>query len=156
MIARNPNDAEQHFRLALANDGLGKFDNAIVAIDAAIALDAVSVELRCAKVGIWVRSGQLKDAMATLKELVGKHGQNPIVYQTLGVAFQHQDRWDDAIKAFKKALELGGDDPVVYAAMASAHLALGQSSLAKAAFERAANAGGGAEFEAVASQIVIQ
>lgn len=153
LIGRNPGDAEQHFRLSMAYEGVGNIDKAIESIDTAIGLDSNSAELSCAKAGIWIRNGKIKDAMILLKELVGSHGKNPIVYQTLGIAFQHQDRWDDAVKAFKKALELGGDDPVVYAAMGTAYLALGQPQFAKDAFTKAGAVGGGAEFTKIASTL---
>lgn len=156
MIERNPLDPEQHLRLAVAYEGLSQIDKALISIDKAIALDPDSVELHCAKIGFWVRSGNVKEAMAPLKAFVDSQTKNPIVFQMLGVAFQYQNRWENSIKALKKALELGGQDPLIYGTMATAYLALGQNQLAKESFQAASKAGGGEDFALAASQIVIQ
>lgn len=111
LLAADPDDADGHVQLALAMRGLGRADEAILALRDAIRLDPTdSVFARILLGEQYIDQGRHRDAEQVLLEALRLDPGEPEAYRLYGYLMWKTGRKDKAERLVREALRLDPDD----------------------------------------------
>ena len=137
-IARQfPNSIELLNIIGVANIKLGRFNEAAVAFEKALAVDPACVEARW-NLGRALKSlGRAGDALVHYEEARRIAPHRPEAHKNVGDAYLGMRHLKDATEAYERALELNPDYPEAYNNLGFALIELGRLENAAAALEKA-------------------
>lgn len=105
-IDNDPFHAEAWYYLALVYYYNGGYQEAIQAIDYAIAIQNDNMEYYLQKVEILISFQQFEEATQVLFEVLPLDKENETIYFYLGVCYQNLEKFDEGRKYFKKCIDL--------------------------------------------------
>jgi tetratricopeptide (TPR) repeat protein len=128
----NPGYATAHHWFAIdILDALGRFDEAHDEIEAARRLDPLSLIIAEGHSYLFTLARRYEEAVSGFKGLLDLDPSYYKAYSSLGRAYIHLDRYDEAVEMFGKARQLVGDLPSVLAALGQAHGLAGRVDAAR-------------------------
>lgn len=86
-----------------------RLQEAVGAYDAVLTRTPTALDVRWAKWGVLVRSGQAEEAIAELRRIAQLDGRNPLVHLRLAQELRKFDRLEESLESYKKAVELVPD-----------------------------------------------
>ena len=132
-----PNSIELLNIIGVANIKLGRFDEAVIAFEKALAVDPACVEARWNLARALKSLGRTEDALTHYEEARRVAPHRPEAHKNLGDAYLGMRRLKDATDAYERAIELKPDYPEAYNNLGYALIELGRLEDASAALERA-------------------
>jgi tetratricopeptide (TPR) repeat protein len=81
-------------------------EEAIEAYDRVLARTPNALDVRWAKWGVLVRSGQDEEAVEQLRQIAQSDGQNPLIHLRLAQELRKLDRLEESLEAYQKAVAL--------------------------------------------------
>lgn len=94
---------------------LGRTDEALKAIDEALRQAGAQAPLLLERGKVLIAAGQAERALTSLKEAAERAPDDWQVHDTLGIAHDRLERWEEAKAAYRRALDLSPDNPAVLA-----------------------------------------
>lgn len=88
----------------------GKFNEALVAYNKAISLDATNAAFYCNRAAAYLRMSDFEKSIADCKMALLYNPQYSKAYGRMGIAYANLRKFDMSIEAYKKALELEPDN----------------------------------------------
>jgi DNA-binding winged helix-turn-helix (wHTH) protein/tetratricopeptide (TPR) repeat protein len=129
-IELNPNNQNAQHWYAMALGGLGRFDEALVQIERALAIDPLAVIVN-ANVGyLLYRAGRIDEAVAKLRHTVAMEPGFVMSRYRLGLALEAQGRYEEALAEFA-AMQPSASDPLGLTAIARTRALMGQRDEAR-------------------------
>jgi Tfp pilus assembly protein PilF len=98
--------AETHFQRARGYHRTGRFEEALAAIDEALAADPGYIRAQAARGHTLRRLGRLDEAMEVVDRVLAREPGNAIALATKGTLLQEVGRTDEARETFERALPL--------------------------------------------------
>jgi tetratricopeptide (TPR) repeat protein len=126
-----PTFAEAHFNLGLVREEQGRFEEAIVSLQKAVALKP---RLHGANLFLGIaqfRLNHLDLAAAAVEKETSAYPKDSAALMWLGVVHLAQDRPEEAVRALDKAWQLRPDDPDILYHRGRAHLLVSKNSYAE-------------------------
>lgn len=106
IIDKDPFHSESWYYLSLTYFYNKNLENALKAIDYAIALQDEHIDYYLQKVEFYISNEYFEEAIQVLFEALAIDNQNETVYFYLGVCYQHLEQFDEGRKYFKKCIDL--------------------------------------------------
>jgi DNA-binding winged helix-turn-helix (wHTH) protein/tetratricopeptide (TPR) repeat protein len=129
-IDLNPNNQNAQHWYAMALAGLGRFDEALVQIERALAIDPLAVIVN-ANVGyVLYRAGRIDEAVAKLRHTVAMEPSFVMTRYRLGLALEAQGHYQDALSEFE-AMRPSATDPLGLTGIARTRALMGQREEAR-------------------------
>ena len=137
VVARRPNNPRAHYNLALAMEGRGRVNEAIVHYRKAVEIkpDAADAQYN---LGLALASrGQVNEAIVHYLKALESKPNNVQTHTNLGVALAGRGQVDEAIAHFHKALEIQPECAEAYTNLGNASAGRGQVNEAIAYYRKA-------------------
>ena len=131
VVKQAPDFAEAHFNLGLVREEQGRFDDAVVCFQKALALKP---RLHGGNLFLGIsefRLNQLSAAAAAVGKETENYPKDAAAWMWLGVVRLAQDRPEDAVDALDKAAKLKPDDQDILYHRGRAHLLVSKNSYAQ-------------------------
>jgi len=129
-IELNPNNQNAQHWYAMALGGLGRFDEALLQIERALAIDPLAVIVN-ANVGyLLYRAGRIDEAVVKLRHTVAMEPGFVMSRYRLGLALEAQGQYEAALAEFN-AMRPSASDPLGLTAIARTRACMGQQSEAR-------------------------
>ena len=133
-IELNPNNQNAQHWYAMALGSLGRFDEALVQIERALAIDPLAVIVN-ANVGyLLYRAGRIDEAVTKLRHTVAMEPGFVMTRYRLGLALEAQGRYEAALAEFE-AMQPSADDPLGLTGIARTRACMGQRAEARRLLE---------------------
>jgi len=117
-IELNPNYATAHLWSALRLTGLGRFREAIAAVDQALELDPLSSIVIADKGWIYFQSRKYDEAIRQTRKAFELDERFAVAYWVMGLAQEQQGKYGESERSLRKAMDLAEDNMVYPAALA--------------------------------------
>lgn len=122
-----PGIVEPHMWNAEYLRTMGRFDEAIQEMERALELEPLYIILNYWYANILDHSGRRDEALKQLNKTLELNPNFGNTYGMIGVAYNRQGKYEEAIDAFKKGIEfLGGNSPTLTGRIGAAHAKSGQ------------------------------
>ena len=113
-LEKAPQEPNGYYYLGLAYRRQGKNQEALVAFEKALSLDASFIDALTQVTAIFMANGQKAKALARTRQQIQALPTDPFLYNLLGNIALAQDKETEAEEAFKKAIELRDDLLISY------------------------------------------
>ena len=144
-------EADRHFRRALElNPGcsparqwyaeflaeMGRFDEALAIIDAALLYDPLSRAIQSTRAFVFLMAGRFDEAIAQAEDVLDADPAYPMALIRLGVAHGAKREWARAIRAFRRAVAATSGLPATVGLLGYAYARAGDAAQAGAALDK--------------------
>jgi len=142
--------AYYHFLTGALSADEGNLSRALSELAEAARLDQGSAEIRVELAGIYLRSGDLNEAVAQAREAVARDGADPAAHRSLAEALTAAALRGEAtrdtllrpIEEYRRVVELGEDDPETLSILGKLEFQADMPEAAAATFQRMLRSGG--------------
>ena|GEM_PF-2985321 len=108
-VGSSPDDVESICDLADAYADHGRWDDAIEAYEAAIALDSTNADLQNSLGTVYEEAGKLVEAEQAYQKAIALSPKHSMAYYNLAAMYEEQGRMEEAIQACEKCLRYSTD-----------------------------------------------
>ncbi len=124
-----PQNEDTLRNLGYVNEMLRRYDTALDYYQRALVVNPNLPHVLISISRIYLSQGRAKDAEQLLKQVVDKDPQNAEGWDRLGVTYQAQGEWDQALKAHEKATKLAPDLLRAWTNLGAVHFQSGRYNL---------------------------
>ncbi|ACV27695.1 tetratricopeptide repeat-containing sulfotransferase family protein [Kangiella koreensis] len=125
LIKMFPKFADAWMTKSFIADKVGRYDEALVAINKAIRLEPGQLRFKLHKVLLLERMGELKKSLRLSVELKENNIKDKRFFMTLASFFNRHQKYKELEACYRKALELDPNNPEIMLALANAVLFIG-------------------------------
>lgn len=129
-IDLNPNNQNAQHWYGMALTGLGRFDEALVQMEHARAIDPLAIMVNANLGSLLYRSRRFDEAVAKLRHTVEMEPTFVMTRYRLGIALEACGQYEEAIEQFE-AMRPSAEDPIALTAIARTRALMGQAAEAR-------------------------
>ncbi len=136
LIARQPDDAEAHYKRANAQNMLGRSEAALAGYERAVALKPDYANAFCNRGTVLERLGRWEEALASYERTLELNPGDALAYYNRGSVLKELKRLEEALASYDQAIGLRSDYVEAHFNRGSVLQSLGQHQAALASYDR--------------------